>query len=460
MSRWSFIAITAVAMVVGVGAQQPAHPTDARHAQSLHSPVPDLLYTAASVYDVRAALHGAERFPRGAQIMILRAGHTTPLVPNFAASADPNLSFDAKWVLFAGKQNAGDPWQIWSMALDGGKPQSVLTASTDLIRPLWMPDRRFVYARRTPEGFSLETAAFDGSAVQRLSFLPGNFIPDDVLRDGRILFESGFPLGAGSVPELYLVYTDGSGVESVRCDHESADRQHGRQLQSGDIVFTRGRYLARFTSARAEEARVTGPLGDFSGDIAELPDTRWIVSLRMNGENHYALHIVKPGTPAATLLVRDADRELVEPVILAFRAAPNRHPSALHDWTTGNLLALDSRLSRSENLKAAPTSVRAETLDGNGGVVDLGTAPVESDGSFFVQATGDRPLRFILLDAKGRTLRQEHGWFWIRKGEQRICVGCHTGPERAPDNRVPQVLLRTTPVVLSGTTGSTAEGGH
>jgi hypothetical protein len=48
-------------------------------------------------------------------------------------------------------------------------------------------------------------------------------------------------------------------------------------------------------------------------------------------------------------------------------------------------------------------------------------------------------------------MRQEHGWFWIRRGEQRICVGCHTGPERAAENRMPAVLLRTTtPVDLSG----------
>ena len=37
------------------------------------------------------------------------------------------------------------------------------------------------------------------------------------------------------------------------------------------------------------------------------------------------------------------------------------------------------------------------------------------------------------------------------RGEQRICVGCHTGPERASENRVPAVLLRTTtPVDLTG----------
>jgi hypothetical protein len=76
---------------------------------------------------------------------------------------------------------------------------------------------------------------------------------------------------------------------------------------------------------------------------------------------------------------------------------------------------------------------------------------VENDGSFFVKAPADQPIRFSLLDDKGATVRQEHGWFWIRRGEQRICVGCHTGPERAAENNVPAVLLRSTaPTDLTG----------
>jgi hypothetical protein len=68
-----------------------------------------------------------------------------------------------------------------------------------------------------------------------------------------------------------------------------------------------------------------------------------------------------------------------------------------------------------------------------------------------VKTPADQPIRFALLDKKGAVLRQEQGWFWIRRGEQRICVGCHTGPERASENRVPDVLLRTTtPVDLTG----------
>jgi len=69
----------------------------------------------------------------------------------------------------------------------------------------------------------------------------------------------------------------------------------------------------------------------------------------------------------------------------------------------------------------------------------------------------------VLLDAKGSVMRQEHGWFYIRSGEQRICVGCHVGPERASENNVPAVLLRTTtPIDLTGTTTASqknAQGG-
>ena len=81
----------------------------------------------------------------------------------------------------------------------------------------------------------------------------------------------------------------------------------------------------------------------------------------------------------------------------------------------------------------------------------LGTAPVERDGSFFVQVPSEQPLQIELLDGAGKTLKRESGLFWMRRGEQRGCVGCHAGPEAAPENAVPMVLLKsTTPADMTG----------
>ena len=92
------------------------------------------------------------------------------------------------------------------------------------------------------------------------------------------------------------------------------------------------------------------------------------------------------------------------------------------------MMALDARQSREGDLKVAPAPVRLETMDAQWHARwSTGTAPVEADGSFFVKVPADKPIRFALLDAKGAVVRQEHGWFWIRRGEQRYLRGLPYG---------------------------------
>lgn len=432
---------------------------------SSHGLKNDVIITAAPAYDGLAALRGGERFPKGAHLLILHEGKAVPLVPDFAASADPNVAFDAKKVLFAGKKEARDPWRIWELTLADHSVRQVTADSTDAIRPMYLPGWRLVYALRTDHGFQLRSARLVDSkalediegpgahAVLPLTYMNANAVPTDVLADGRILFESGFPLGSGSTPEMFRVYTDGSGVESYRCDHSStgSGRWGGKQLASGDVLFTHGDSLARFTSPLAHEVRLNAPRGEYAGGFAETESGSLIVSAREDSKARYALSLWSPGAAALRLLMKRPGENLVDPVLIVERDRPRRHPSGLHDWDYANLLALDARVSREGALKGVPASVRLEALDQRGKVTTLGTAPVESDGSFFVKAPADRAIRVALLDAKGTVLRQERGWFWSRGGEQRICVGCHAGPEHASVNKVPAVLLRTTtPVDLTG----------
>jgi len=427
----------------------------------------DIIVTAAPAYLPLAALRGEERFPKGAQLLLVHVGKPESLVTGFAASADANVSFDGKRVLFAGKQAATDPWQIWEMTLADRSVRKLIAGAIDAIRPFYLPAGRLVFAQRTPQGFQLEAAGKDadhamvlidanaGSTLTQLSFLAGSAIPSDVLADGRILFESGFPLGSGSTPEMYLIYSDGSGIESYRCDHGKA-RWGGRQLANGDVVFTHGASLSRFTSPLAHETPIAAPHAEYAGAIAETASSAWLVSARPAAGASYALMQWKPGAIAMQTVLAESGENLVDPVLVVTRNRPKRHPSGLHDWAYANMLALDARLSREGDLKTLPASVRLEMLDAGHPVV-MGTAPIEPDGSFFVKTPADKPIRFSLLDDKGVVLRQEHGWFWIRRGEQRICVGCHVGPERASENRVPAVLLRTTtPVDLTGATQTEA----
>jgi hypothetical protein len=411
--------------------------------------VPSLpvVVTSAPAYDPLAALHGADRFPKGAQLLLVRDGKAEPLLPEFAASADASVSFDAKTVLFSGKKAATDPWQIWEVTLADHSVRHVTAGSADAVRPLHLPGRRLVFARKSAQSFQIVAADLDGNNELPLTYLAANALPADVLADGRILFEAGYPLGSGATPELFLVYSDGSGVESYRCDH-GTPRWGGRQLESGDVVFTHGGSLARFTSPLAHEDRIAAPRADYAGGIAETPEEDWLVSTRASAAAPFAVKLWKrangPAPAPMTEVLARRGENLVEPVLVAPRTRPKQHPSALHDWNYANLLALDARLSREGGLKTAPASIRLETMDNAGRPVPMGTSPVEGDGSFFVKVPGDRPIRFVLLDGKGTALRQEHGWFWIRRGEQRICVGCHTGPERASENNVPAVLLRST----------------
>lgn len=436
----------------------------------------DVIVTVAPTYAPLGALRGAERFPDGAQLLRLHKGNVEPLVEGFSATADASVSFDGASVLFAGKRSASDAWQIWELTLFDRSVRQVTSGTADAIRPLYLPGWRFVYAQRTPHGFQLQSARLveskalidiEGASARPivpLTYMNASAIPDDVLADGRILFEAGFPLGGGATPELFLVYSDGSGVESYRCDHPTGatrGRWGGKQLLSGDVVFTHGSSLGRFSSAVGHEEKIVAARGEYAGAIAETPSARWLVSMRTSPSAKFALELWRPSAPTMQIVLARSRENVVEPVVVAAHERPRRHPSALHDWDYANLLALDARVSRDGDSTSGPASVQLETQDGAGNAVAMGTATVEADGSFFVKAPADRAIRFVLLDAKGTVLRQERGWFWIRKGEQRYCVGCHAGPERAPENRVPQVLLRTTtPVDLTESSQQRQRGGN
>lgn len=421
---------------------------------------PPLLYTVASSYEPLAWLHGAGRFGSDATIIVHDGDRQRPLVPDFAASADPAVSFDGQRVLFAGKVHPQDRWQIWELILESGAVRLITSATDDCIRPFYLPEDRIVYACRVQGRFVIERLDLTGKNPLLLTHGPANFLPTDVLRDGRILFEAGFPLGSENVPEIYTVYADGSGVESYRCDHGVA-RHSGRQIHSGDVIFASSHGLSRFTSARAQGIPVNAPSGDYAGDVTETASGDWLLAWRPKAATRFRLMRWTPDSADLKPALEPIDANVIQPVLLASRLVVNRHPSGLHDWPNANLLCLNAYTSKHKFAPDSIHSVHIYTRDSQNQPKLLGTAPVERDGSFFVQVPNDQPLQIELLDAAGKTLERESGFFWMRRGEQRGCVGCHAGPETSPESAVPMTLLKsTTPADLTGVSAQAASGGH
>ena len=64
------------------------------------APTADLIVTAAPIYNPLAALRPAsqseERFPQGARLLRIHEGKAEPLLKDFAASADAQLSYDGE----------------------------------------------------------------------------------------------------------------------------------------------------------------------------------------------------------------------------------------------------------------------------------------------------------------------------------------------------------------------------
>ena len=439
-------------VLVFLGAARPA--TESSNVGSA------LLYTVASSYEALAWMRGADRFSSDAAIYMYDGADHRRLVPGFASSADPAVSFDGQRIFFAGKAHTQDPWQIWEIAVAGGDLRRITNFPEDCIRPFYLPENRVVYARKIAGRFVIETKELESSKMLRLTYIPSNVLPTDVLRDGRILFEAAYPLGADGNPEIYTVYSDGSGVESYRCDHGPL-RHSGHQNSSGDIVFASSRGVARFTSARAQQLSVAAPAGEYGGDIVETASGDWLASWRPKSNTPFRLMRWTPGTSRLQPALTQQNANVVQPFLLAERPVPNRHPSGLHDWPNANLLCLNAYTSKYQFAPGSIHAVRLYTPDSEGKAKLLGTATVERDGSFFLQVPTEQPIQLELLDSAGKTLKRESGFFWMRRGEQRACVGCHAGPETAPENAAPMILLKsTTPSDMTGVSPQSAAGGH
>ncbi len=290
------------------------------------------------------------------------------LATNLYSVLDVRESWDATSVLLTAKNTSSDHWQIFELSLDGGQARQITNCNADCVHGAYLPEGAIAFTVRSSKESYLAVVQPDGSNTERITFGPGNFDLQGVLPDGRILFLHN--------NQLSVVRPDGTGLESIYCNHKRQGVLHETHSHQIDVTAT--------ARPRRLWSTLNPPLG------------------------------------------------------------------------VGHLICLDSRISSPDigsTLKTAASVIHVQALAADGTVINLGDAPVESDGSFFVAVKADQPVRFELIDNHGVSVRAQKSWIWVRSGEERGCVGCHAEKALSPQNHWPLTLKRfDTPTPVTGAT--------
>ena len=461
------VVLSVVAAVPRSSREQPAGVSD--------NPSPSIVFVQTPIV---AAGDPIDRFPQGSRLVLLDSRKATrnviPLTQGFFAARDPQVSFDGSRILFSARRTRQARWQIWEMNADGTAKRQVTQCSGDCLGPAYLAHNQFVYTevrRQSPSAASqVFVAQLEGGEARPITFGPGDFRVETVLRDGRILVSSSSPLVGGPEAagsrQLYTLRLDGTALAAFRCDHrERALRGQPTELDDGSLVFVKthepnevGGQLAEIRRGALHNSALTRPQGIFLSPRADSQQRLLVAredsSARGRAPKFDLYAFDSAREEFGDLIYEDRKLSSVQAVPVAPRPVPRWFWSIVKpEAEAGYFICLNSYLSSDAphgRMETPIAQVRVLTLDPQSNHERvLGTTPVEKDGSFYIAVPPNRPMRFELLSAEGRVIRAQRSWIWTRPGEEAACVGCHEDKAMAPPNRWPQTLRRLdTPIHL------------
>jgi hypothetical protein len=415
------------------------------------------------------------RYPAGSRVVVVappfQPGAVRVLSRGLFAAGDPCVSWDGRWVYFAGKPSAEATWQIYRADAGGGDPEPVTTMPGGAMDPALAAHEELVFTSPVPPAGQVWAATapvaiygqLPGQAPRRFTYGPDSAVGATVLRDGRILFVSAKPHDDLSGPRhlcLFAMNNDGTEVTAYAGQDDGVDVvRRPRELVDGRIAFLAARGETPAALEWAEGVRSAAPFATRAslfpfptgrcrsiestpeGDLLVCADTKpGEVGREMTGRT--AVYRVTPAAAAlGTPLFDDPQWNCVEATPVVARPEPAGHTTAVMPAaTTGTILCLDANESSTPAAQANPSRaarLRVFAATENGAPRELGTVPVAADGSVLIRLPARVALGFDTLDEQGRILRHQPPALWLQPGENRGCVGCHEPRNHAPRNARP-----------------------
>jgi hypothetical protein len=427
----------------------------------------------------------------GARIVLLEPrGKKRVLTKGFASACDPEISFDGTRMLFAGRRETADLWNVFEMDLATREVRQITRDLGNCSAPTYQ-GRLFTLDSPEPwsqitfvgdhageinehgesPSTSLYTVRPDGSGVQRLTYNPSSDVDPTVLPDGRLLFSSWQRStlergGAGRVALFtsqidgldYALFAgdEGGRVKTMPC--VTKDRLVVF-VESDDPVWDGSGTLGSVSLRRnlhSYESVATTIDGRFHSPSA-LPSGKILVSRRPEGdEGTHGLYTLDPRSGEIEEVFDDPNRHDVQAAAVTPRPRPDGRSTVVsEEFSTGVLYGLNVYDSDLGALwVSAGTPLRLRVLEGiprrGASRPDeppvlhkrfLGEIDVEKDGSFNIEVPANTPIQLQLVDEAGLALRS-CSWIWVRNRETRGCIGCHEDGERTPENRFVEALAK------------------
>lgn len=416
--------------------------------------------------------------------------------------AEPELSWDAKQILFARREKDSLWWHVWRINVDGSGLQQLTQGPYHDVGPAFLPDGRIVFAssrlgvRDEYHGYlctALHVMNPDGSGIRSIAANIGRDNEPVMAPDGRILFSRLEVFYSRNKTELTLhaINPDGThdavlyGPERRKfwrdLDHGMPGPDDGQEsplthrvlrmtqpqaMPGGGIVFSSQGGLALAGPRRDTEQLISPdfqtrayttpvPLSDgtlLCATTLKTPDRKMV---------DLGLYRLDPRSGKLELLYNDPATADYEPrPILPRRPPPVLANEAKPEAYSGRFLCASVFHSQEKEtarrgrlirlVEGVPVVGRHETHTGtepvwknHGGTLArvLGTAPLAADGSFFLELPADRLVHLQVLDSDRRVIDNQLTWISARPGETKSCVGCHEDPHStAASSRQPLAL--------------------
>ncbi|MBT3199671.1 MAG: hypothetical protein HN350_07120 [Phycisphaerales bacterium] len=387
------------------------------------------------------------------------------------AVRDPQVSYDAKKVLFSYRKGGTHYYNLYEIGVDGKNLRQITKGAWDDIEAAYLPDGGIVFAsarcKRYIGCWLAQTAILfrcdgDGKNMRMLS--SGSFTENtpSVLPDGRVLYTRWEYVNRDPVVfhHLWTMNPDGTNQAAFFGNmHPGGVFIDARAIPGTDrVVFINspghGRnehlgYVATVTDKNGPDdkssMRNISKQRDFRDPCAVAKDA--FLAARGN-------EIVLMNASGATEVIHTASVMVHEPRAVVVLDKPRLVPSRVDlSKTTGTMMMSDVYIGRNmggikrgaiRTLLVLEDLPKPANFHGGGsqplghGVTStlkrvLGTVPVESDGSAHFEVPAMRSIYLAALDENGLSIKQMRSFITLQPGEKLSCVGCHEQRTKAPD---------------------------